>query len=445
MAIDTRVVPEPEPPMRVPGSRPPRVYYGWWLVLAALVAQFVAMGAGSYVLGPFLEPMTVELDWSRAQFTLARTLGQVVLALGGFFVGTHVDRHGARKLMLVGTAVLATSMLMLSYIEDLWQWMLVYGVAVSAGAAMTGNLVVNVTLSKWFVDKRGRAVGWASMGVSLAGVLLTPLTTELIDQYGWRSAWRTLAIGAAVLLIPAALAMRRAPEDHGLFPDGRSAEDAAGALGAGARADFAESLTRAEALRTSAFYLLVVAFGMFVVTIGVMLLQTVPFMTDAGYGRNEAALMVTLASVPALLSKPVWGYLMDRAAPNKLASLGAALTGAAMVTITLSVNAGADPVVFAGFFLLGLGWGGLIPLQEVIWASFFGRKHLGSVRSAAMPFSLVIGAGAPLAASWYFDEVGNYNGAFLVVAAMNFTAAVLLLFVRRPQRKIIVPEALDPA
>jgi MFS family permease len=321
----------------------------------------------------------------------------------------------------------------------------VYGVAVSAGAAMTGNLVVNVTLSKWFVDKRGRAVGWASMGVSLAGVLLTPLTTELIDQYGWRSAWRTLAIGAAVLLIPAALAMRRAPEDHGLFPDGRSAEDAAGALGAGARADFAESLTRAEALRTSAFYLLVVAFGMFVVTIGVMLLQTVPFMTDAGYGRNEAALMVTLASVPALLSKPVWGYLMDRAAPNKLASLGAALTGAAMVTITLSVNAGVDPVVFAGFFLLGLGWGGLIPLQEVIWASFFGRKHLGSVRSAAMPFSLVIGAGAPLAASWYFDEVGNYNGAFLVVAAMNFTAAVLLLFVRRPQRKIIVPEALDPA
>jgi sugar phosphate permease len=429
----------------VPGSQPRRDYYGWWLVLAALVAQFVALGAGSYVLGPFLEPMTVELDWSRAQFTRARTRGQVVLALGGFFVGTHVDRHGARKLMLVGTAVLATSMLKLRYIAALWQWMLVYGDADSAGAAMTGNLVDNVTLSKWFVDKRGRAVGWASMGVSLAGVLLTPLTTELIDQYGWRSAWRTLAIGAAVLLIPAALAMRRAPEDHGLFPDGRSAEDAAGALGAGARADFAESLTRAEALRTSAFYLLVVAFGMFVVTIGVMLLQTVPFMTDAGYGRNEAALMVTLASVPALLSKPVWGYLMDRAAPNKLASLGAALTGAAMVTITLSVNAGVDPVVFAGFFLLGLGWGGLIPLQEVIWASFFGRKHLGSVRSAAMPFSLVIGAGAPLAASWYFDEVGNYNGAFLVVAAMNFTAAVLLLFVRRPQRKIIVPEALDPA
>jgi hypothetical protein len=125
---------------------------------------------------------------------------------------------------------------------------------------------------------------------------------------------------------------------------------------------------------------------------------------------------------------------MDRVAPNKLASLGAAVTGLSMVVITLSVRAGVDPLVHAGFFMLGLGWGGLIPLQEVIWATFFGRRHLGSVRSAAMPFSLVIGAGAPLLASWYFDRYGNYDGAFLTVAAMNATAAVLLLFARRPAR-----------
>lgn len=138
--------------------------------------------------------------------------------------------------------------------------------------------------------------------------------------------------------------------------------------------------------------------------------------------------------MPALLSKPVWGYLMDRVPPHKLASLGAAMTGTAMVVITFSVRATADPVVLAGFFLLGCGWGGLIPLQEVIWATFFGRRHLGAVRSAALPFALVIGAGAPLLASLYFDRVGNYDGAFLVVAAMNASAAVLLLFVRHPSR-----------
>lgn len=452
MAMETTARPEPDPVGRAQANdgsasptHTPRFYYGWWLVLAALVAQFVSMGAGNYVLGPFLEPMTVDLGWTRSEFTLARTIGQVVLAACGFFVGTHVDRRGGRRLMLVGIAIMATSMASLSYVHSLWQWMLAYGLAVSTGAAMTGNLVVNVTLSKWFVDKRGRAVGWASMGVSLAGVVLTPTATALIDHVGWRSAWRILAVCAVVLLVPAALAMRRAPEDHGLYADGRTAEDAAGALGANARADLAESLTRGEALRTSAFYLLVVAFGMFVVTIGVMLLQTVPFMTDAGYSRSEASFMVTLASIPALVSKPMWGWMMDRFAPNKLASLGAATTGAAMVTITLSVRVNADPVVYAGFFLLGLGWGGLIPLQEVIWASFFGRKHLGAVRSAGMPFSLVIGAGAPLAASWYFDEIGNYDGAFLVVAAMNATAAVLLLFVRKPGRPRLEAIEVDPA
>ncbi|WP_229022794.1 MFS transporter [Actinomarinicola tropica] len=436
----------PEPSTTEPEQR---IYYGYYLVVAALVAQFVSMGAGNYILGPFLEPMTEDLGWSRSEFTLARTIGQVVLAGCGVFIGAHVDRNGGRRLMLVGTAVLATSMVALSAIDVLWQWLLVYGIAASTGAAMTGNLVVNVTLSKWFVVLRGRAVGWASMGVSLAGVALTPLATAMIDAWGWRVAWRGLAVGALVLLVPAALVMRRAPEDHGLNPDGASAEQAAGEDGERARVDLAESLTAREALRTSAFYLLVVAFGMFVVTIGVMLLQTVPFMTDAGYDRSTASFMITLASVPALLSKPAWGFLMDRYPPNKLASLGAAVTGASMVILTSSVRAGFDQGAYLGFFLLGLGWGGLIPLQEVIWATFFGRRHLGAVRSAAMPFSLVIGAGAPLLASWYFDQVGNYDGAFYAVAAMNATAAVLLLFARRPTRTAPppaeAPEVVAPA
>jgi len=413
----------------------PRIYFGYYLVLAALMAQFVAMGVGSYILGPFLEPMTLDLGWSRSEFTLARTLGQVITAGCGFFVGTYVDRRGGRRIMLVGTAILATAMASISFVHELWQWIIIYGIAVSAGAAMIGNLVVNVTLSKWFVIRRGRAVGWAAMGVSLAGVALTPASTSLIDHLGWRSAWRVLALGAACIVIPAALTMRRAPEDYGLFPDGVNAEQNAGEAGDRARQDFAESLTRAEALRTSAFYLLVVAFGMFAVTIGVMLLQTVPFMTDAGYSRNTAAFMITLSSVPALISKPAWGYVMDRYPAHILSAIGAATTGISMLIITLGVRAGATNMAYTGFFILGLGWGGLIPLQEVVWASFFGRRYLGAVRSAGMPFALIIGAGAPLLASWYFDTVGNYYGAFFVVAAMNLTSALLLLRVRKPARK----------
>ena len=96
------------------------------------------------------------------------------------------------------------------------------------------------------------------------------------------------------------------------------------------------------------------------------------------------------------------------------------------------MRAGADALIFLGFFTLGLGWGGLIPLQEVIWASFFGRRYLGSVRSAGLPFSLTLGAAAPFGASVYFDSVGNYDGAFLAIAAAAVIATMLVLAIPSP-------------
>jgi OFA family oxalate/formate antiporter-like MFS transporter len=411
-----------------------RVYYGYWLVGAAFIAQFVSVGSQNYVIGVFLKPMTDDLGWSRSEFTLSRTLGQVVMAFTGFFIGAYVDRRGGRRLMTVGVTVMAAALLASSWVQSLWQWVLLNGLVLTAGAAMVGNLVVNVTLSKWFVEKRGRVVGFAAMGVSFAGVVLPPLMTAVVDAWGWRAAWRVLAVGAAALIYPVSLLMRRAPEDHGLYPDGKTKAEVAAGLGHAAAADYATSLTRREALHTVSFYVIVLAFGLFGLSISVMLLQTIPFMTDAGYSRGVASLMITLTSVPALVTKPVWGYFIDKTDAKRLAALGAALAGASIVTIVTGVQAAQDPVVYLGFFVLGAGWGGLIPLQEVIWASFFGRRYLGAVRSAGLPFSLVLGAGGPLLTSVYYDAVGNYNGAFLAVAALNVIAAALMLTVRRPIR-----------
>jgi MFS family permease len=227
--------------------------------------------------------------------------------------------------------------------------------------------------------------------------------------------------------------MRRQPEDFGLHPDGRSADDVARGATARAAADYARSLTRAQALRTPTFYLLVLAFALFTINIGVMLLQTIPFMTDAGYDRSVAALMITVASVPALVSKPIWGHFIDRIEPRPLAAGGAALTGLSVVVIVAGVASGSLIGASIGFFLLGCGWGGMIPLTEVIWASFFGRRWLGAVRSAALPFSLVLSAAAPLAVSYYRDAAGSYDGAFLAVAAANLVAAVLIVRLPRPE------------
>ncbi len=410
----------------------PRFYFGYYLVGAALVAQFVAVGSQNYIVGVFFRPMTDDLGWTRTEFTVARTVGQVAMAFIGLFIGTYVDRAGGRRVMTVGIFILGAALYLQSYVQELWQWIALNGLVLTLGAAMIGNLVVNITLSKWFVEQRGRMVGISAMGVSMAGVVIPRLMTSVVEEWGWRAGWRVAAVGAMALVIPVTFFIRRAPEDHGLYPDGKTAAQLQAGAGARAAADYANSLTRGQAVRTPVFYLLVVAFGMFGVSIGVMLLQTIPFMEDAGYSEGTAALMITLASVPALLAKPLWGAFIDRAEPNRLTSFSSALTGASVLIIVIAVHAEMRWLVFTGFILLGGGWGGLIPLQETTWATYFGRRYIGAVRSAGLPFSIALGASGPLLASFYYDRVGNYDGAFIIVACACMVAAVLILFAKHP-------------
>jgi OFA family oxalate/formate antiporter-like MFS transporter len=403
-----------------------RIYYGYWIVVAGFVTQFVAVGMSNYIVGSFLIPMTQEFGWTRAEFSLSRSIGQVVLACTGFVIGSAIDRYGGRRFIIVGAFILSAATYSLGNITTLSQWLLLNGLMLTAGAALIGNLVVNVTLGKWFVERRGRAVALAGMGISLSGIILPMLSTWMVDEYGWRASWKLLGIAAGLLTLPMAFIMRRSPEDHGLHPDGKSEEEMAQGHGAAAQADFENSMTRAQAMRTSSFYFLVLAFGLFQISITVMLIQTIPLMTDAGYSRLVASTMISLASVPAFLSKPLWGILIDRYSPRKLAAVGAAVTGSAVMLIVFSVANELDLLVYVGFLSMGIGWGGLLPLQEVIWATFFGRRYLGSVRSTAMPFTFGMSALGPVLVAYYYDQVGNYDLALLAIALCNIASAIML-------------------
>lgn len=377
-------------------------------------------------------PMIEDLGWTRTEYTFSRALGQLVMGITGFLIGSSVDRIGPRPLMLIGGTVMVVALGLHSLVTSVWHWIALNGVLVTIGGAMVGNLVVNVTLSKWFVEKRGQAVAWAAMGVSFAGVVLTPAVTLSIDTFGWQSTWLLLAVGCGLLIYPVAFVMRRMPEDHGWHPDGKTDAQVAAGEARKAQQDYARSITRREALRTWAFYFLVFSFGLFSINIVVMLLQSVPYLTDEGFTRVQAAGAITVASVPAMLSKPIWGYFIDRLPAKPLAAGGALLTGVALFWIVLTVEYSSLFWIYCAFFMLGLGWGGMIPLQEVIWASYFGRRYLGAVRSAGLPFALILGSGAPLAVSYYHDVTGAYAGALLVVAGLNVLSGLLLQLITPP-------------
>ena len=380
-----------------------------------------------------MTPMIEELGWSRSDFTLTRTIGQLVMAFVGVFVGARIDRFGGRPIMLVGATILTVSLILHSFVSTLWEWWLLNGVVITLGCAMVGNLVVNVTLSKWFVVNRGKAIAFAAMGVSLGGVIITPLATWLIDSIGWRQAWIWLGVMAGVVVYPVALMMRRAPEDHGLKPDGASSA----ASNQRVVEEDRNAYTRREALRTFSFYALITAFGFFTINIVVMILQTVPYLTDYGFSRSQAAAAILVASVPAMISKPIWGYLIDRSPAQPLAAMSASVTGLSLFLIVAAVSQQQLVWIYAAYAVLGLGWGGMIPMQEVIWASFFGRRHIGAIRGAGMPVTLALGALAPWLVSYYHDQVGQYDGALLIVAALNVVSGILIFLAPAPSKRSV--------
>ena len=118
-----------------------KLFFGYYLVGAAFLAQFVAIGIYSYVLGSFMMPMIQELGWTRAEFSLTRTIGQLVMAFVGVFVGVRVDRFGGRPIMLWGATVLCMTLIAHSFIHSLLLWWLLNGVLLTVGCAMVGNLV----------------------------------------------------------------------------------------------------------------------------------------------------------------------------------------------------------------------------------------------------------------------------------------------------------------
>ncbi|MBM89245.1 MAG: hypothetical protein CMQ41_12790 [Gammaproteobacteria bacterium] len=407
-----------------------RIYYGYWIVVAGFVTQFIAVGMTNYVVGSFMIPMTEEFNWTRAEFTASRSLGQIVIAVTGFIIGTHIDRYGGRPFVIVGAFLLAGATFSLGSINTLVEWWALNGLILTIGAAMVGNLVINVSLGKWFVERRGRAVAIAGMGISLGGIILPPTATWLVDLFGWREAWRLMGMAAFLITLPMAALVRRKPEDYHLHPDGKSQAEIDAGYGDSARADFEKSMTRSQAMRTYSFYFLVLAFGLFQISITTMLIQTIPLLTDAGYSRLVASSMISIASIPAFLSKPFWGELIDKYDPKRLAAIGAAISGSSVILIVLSVALRLDILVYIGFLIMGIGWGGLLPLQEVIWASSFGRRYLGSVRSTAMPFTFGMSALGPILVAYYYDVAGNYDLALIAMGFCNLMSSIMLFRIK---------------
>lgn len=424
---------EDKPPA-TPETRKRGFYYGWVIVVVIGLGGFTQSAESYPILGVFLKPMTEEFGWTRTVFTGSTLLGTLMGGVVALKAGPMIDRLGARWILTISFAVLGSSLVLMAFIQALWQFyfLQIVGRALTMGVLA---LALGVVVPKWFVEKRGRAVALGGLGQRI-GNAVTPLYVQyLVSQGSWRLATAVAGILMWVVsMIPIAIFLRRRPEDMGLLPDGADPDEArrreeAVAAGTASAPREETSLTREQALRHPSFYLLVVAFSLVFVAAPALNLHMLPFMTDQGIGEGYAVLAVAILSMFAGAGSIVTGFLSERITARR--TLVGILAMMSLGFVLLLFVEHAWQAILWGIYY-GLSFGGMFILQQIIFADFYGRDNVGAIRGVVWPIQMVFNASGPFIASVAYDVLGSYTVIFLIFSAAVMIASVLLLLAKPP-------------
>jgi MFS transporter, OFA family, oxalate/formate antiporter len=416
-----------------------KFFYGWTIVAVGFLAHIASAFSISSTLSVFLKPLSGDLGVSRGVFSLIRSGEVLIGAIAAPLVGTLIDRHGGKWLMAAGGVISGIGFLLLGQARDFWQFLFLRWLLVSPGDALMGQMVVSVSISRWFVRMRGRALALAGMGHGLAKVGMPLLAASLIAYAGWRGTWAVFGLLTLALVVgPSLLFMRRRPEDMGLLPDGRSGDQQdhgvaakAGSARTHRRAADDVAWSRSEALRTPAFWLIVITFGVAHVGVSGLNLHVFSFVSDQGHPEMVAALVMSTIAFTQFSTPIVWGLLAERANIGRLI-MAKFLIQAAGILLALS-SPGLLPL-YSGFFLYGIGMGGTSILAEMIWANYFGRISLGKIRGMGSLLTHAFSAGGPPFFGFLFDATQSYLLSFSIFIGLLFASAFLSLFLRPPKK-----------
>ena len=416
-----------------------KLFYGWTIVAVGFLAHIASAFSISSTLSVFLKPLSEDLGISRGVFSLIRSGEILIIAAAAPLVGTLMDRHGGRWLMAAGGLISGIGFLLLGRARDFWQFLLFRWLLISPGDALMGGMVINVSISRWFVRMRGRALALAGMGHGLAKVGMPLFAASLIAAAGWRAAWVVLGVVTLVLVVaPSLLFMRRRPEDMGLLPDGgssaqydsgASANEAGSARARSAIADVAWS--RREALRTPAFWLIIATFGVAHVGVTGLNLHVFAFVSDQGHPAMVAALVMSIIAFMQFSTPMAWGLLAERSDIARLI-MAKFLIQAAGIFLALSTPGLLS--LYAGFFLYGIGMGGTSILAEMIWANYFGRISLGKIRGMGALLTHAFSAAGPPFFGLLFDLTQSYSLSFSIFIGLLIASAFLSLLLRPPRK-----------
>ncbi len=401
-------------------------YYGWRIVAVAFLTHCLTVGCVFYSFGVFFTPLLHEFGWSRAQLSWGFSSISIFGALYSPFVGRIVDRYGPRPSQLFGVVVLGTTFMLLSRVHSLWQYYALLALFLSLGSSSLGPIPSNTAVAGWFHRRRGRALGLATAGISMGGVVFVPLAQTLIERVGWRGAF--VAIGATVIaagLLPVALVMRKPPKELAAIERGTPGGPF------DLTAELERSVTAREAMRDRNFWLIALAFSLTVMGLSAVLLHQIPLLLDLGVDPSHAALALGATAGVGVVGKLGFGALLDRFEQRRVIVACFVLQAMGLVLLPFA----RVPAVLVAYVLVyGYAMGGNATLQATILGECFGRLHYGAIAGRMSPFIVLSQAAAVPFVGAIRDRTGTYTPAIALIVVLTLAAALCISRLRVPAR-----------
>ena len=418
-------------------------YYGWVILTLSFLTTLTGAGIRS---SPtvLIHPLEMEFGWSRAAISSAIGLNLLLFGVAAPISGWLIDRFGARRVMLGSLFLLLAGVSATTVMQEFWHLVLLWGIVVGLGAGGVGSVLSATVANRWFVARRGLALGILNSASSTGQLIVIPLFMALIVFSGWRTGSFILAVVCLSLIPVVFLWMRNDPADLGLEPygSGKPGVSPGGGLAAlrgAARSSGGVSLR--EAFSSSTFWLLAGSFFICGGTAnGLIGTHLIPHSIDHGIPQVTAAATVGVMGGLNFVGTILSGWMTDRVQPRKWLAMVYVLRGVSLFILPFVHD-------FSGLFLFaviyGLDWFATVPPTIVITADTFGKESIGKIYGWIF-LSHQIGAalmatGAGTIRVW----LGDYQPAFLAGGMIAMVAAGLALGIK-PSRKEVALQGVAP-
>ncbi|ABE40531.1 major facilitator superfamily MFS_1 [Rhodopseudomonas palustris BisB5] len=409
------------------------IHYGWVMVGVTFLTTLVSAGAVGAP-GVFILPLQQEFGWTTAEISSALSVRFVLFGLMAPFAAALMNRYGLRNIVLAGQVIVALSLVGSVAMTQVWQLMVLWGLAVGIGTGLTAMVLGATVATRWFNDRRGLVVGILTASIATGQLVFLPLLASLTERLGWRAALLLLCAGLGVAAMGVLLMMRDRPSDLGLRPFGDTGTEplpppppanapiVAAALGA-----------LRDAAKTRVFWIL---FGTFFIcgasTNGLIQVHLIPLCADFGIPQVQAAGLLAAMGIFDFVGTILSGWLSDRYDNRWLLFWYYGLRGLSLLFLPFSDFTLYGLSLFALFY--GLDWIATVPPTVRLTAQKFGPERAGLVFGWIFAGHQLGAAAASFGAGLSRTVLLSYLPAFFVAGALCIIAAAVVLMISKHPR-----------